>query len=243
MYYDKTHSVTFTNQKTGESRNSWKDWYLIPSSRPVINPPALNTKYVSVPGSNTVLDLTDILTGYPSYAYREGSIEFWVDNGHDTWSNSYTQIMNFLHGQKVYLVLEDDPEYRYEGRVTVNSWKSEKTNSKITIDYYLYPFKKSITASYEQWLWDPFNFHSGVVRYYVDVPISGTITIVVVGSTLPVTPTVESSAAMTLVVEDRTFNLVTGSNKLYGLNLENRKYNFKFTGTGTITVKFSEECF
>ena len=34
--------------------------------------------------------------------------------------------MDYLHGQTMRAILEDDPEYFYEGRFTVNAWKSEK---------------------------------------------------------------------------------------------------------------------
>ena len=81
-----------------------------------------------------------------------------------SWHMAYSDIMDYLHGQKLRAVLEDDPEYFYEGRFTVNVWKSEKDWSRITIDYDVGPYKWSVLSSTDDWLWDPFNFQNGVIR-------------------------------------------------------------------------------
>ena len=69
------HSITFINSQNKE-KNTWDDWYLIPSSRPVFNPPSVKTQYIDIPGANGQIDLTESLTGYPVYKNREGSWNF-----------------------------------------------------------------------------------------------------------------------------------------------------------------------
>lgn len=152
------HSITF-----GE-KNTWDDWRLVPSSRPVFNPPAQKVKTLDIPGGDGVIDLSQALTGYPVYQNRTGSIEFIVMNGFKPWHMAYSDIMDYLHGQTMRAVLEDDPEYFYEGRFTVNAWKSEKDWSRITIDYSVGPYKWSVLSSLDDWLWDPFNFQNGIIR-------------------------------------------------------------------------------
>ena len=136
------HSVTF-----GE-KNSWEDWHLIPTSRPVINPPEAKTMTIDIPGESGVLDLSESLTGYPLFKRRTGDIEFIVVNDfneivtvHQEWADAYSEIMNYLHNRTMEMQLEDDPEWWYEGRFQVNSWKSEEFNSRITISYDLEPYK------------------------------------------------------------------------------------------------------
>ena len=85
-------------------------------------------------------------------------------NDFKPWHMAYSDIMDYLHGQKLRAVLEDDPEYFYEGRFTVNVWKSEKDWSRIIIDYDVGPYKWSVLSSTDDWLWDPFNFQNGVIR-------------------------------------------------------------------------------
>lgn len=144
------HSVTFGD------KNSWEDWHLIPSSRPVINPPEQKTMQLDIPGQSGVIDLSESLTGYPLFKRRTGSIEFIVVNDyHDivnvdlNWKDLYSEIMNYLHNKTMEMSLEDDPEWYYEGRFKVNSWKSEEFLSRITIDYDLEPYKWFET-SYEK---------------------------------------------------------------------------------------------
>ena len=152
------HSITF-----GE-KNTWDDWHLVPASRPVFNPPAQKVKTLDVPGGDGILDLSESLTGYPVYENRSGSFEFYVMNDYSPWHMAYSDIMDYLHGQVLRAILEDDPEYFYEGRFTVNAWKSEKDWSKLVIDYSVKPYKQSLISSIDDWLWDPFNFQNGIIR-------------------------------------------------------------------------------
>lgn len=158
------HSVTFGD------KNTWDDWHLVPSSRPVFNPPTLKTKTLEIPGGDGVIDLSETLTGYPVYNNRTGSMEFIFVNDfyepvktHQEWYEVYSNITDYLHGQQLQAFLEDDKEYYYEGRFTVNNWKSDKNHSIITIDYDVGPYKWLIHSSLEDWLWDPFNFKTGVI--------------------------------------------------------------------------------
>lgn len=163
------HSINFGD------KNTWDEWRLVPTSRPVFNPPVQKVKTLDIPGSDGVIDLSTSLTGYPVFQNRTGSFEFIVvdykywtpmrDNVNDTvrdyvnddikgagfrqWYETYSDIMNYLHGRTMRAVLEDDPDYYYEGRFTVNSWKSEKNWSKITIDYDVGPYKWSVKTSSE----------------------------------------------------------------------------------------------
>lgn len=152
------HSVTFGD------KNTWDDWRLVPSSRPVFNPPAQKVKTLDIPGGDGVLDLSTALTGYPVFQNRTGQIEFIVMNDFKPWHMAYSDIMDYLHGQTMRATLEDDPEYFYEGRFTVNAWKSQKDWSRIVIDYNVGPYKWSHLSSIDDWLWDPFNFQNGFIR-------------------------------------------------------------------------------
>ena len=149
--------------------NTWDDWHLIPSSRPLINPPGFRSEFIDVPGFNGSIDVSTILTGYPTYTDRSGSFDFYVLRDYDdyiSWSYTYSKIMEYLHGRKFKIILDDDKGYYYVGRMTVNAWKSEKDWSKITLDYRVEPFKYSLVSSLEPWLWDPFDFKHGVVPDY-----------------------------------------------------------------------------
>ena len=129
------HSITFN------TFNCYDKWHLIPTERPHIPPPSIKTKTVDIPGGNGVIDLTESLTGYPLYSNREGSFEFYVENGHQDWHVLYEELLDFFNGTERKIYLEDDPNWFYQGRVWVSDWKTDKFMSTVTLSYSVEPFK------------------------------------------------------------------------------------------------------
>ena len=157
--YDGTHSVTFGPIDGSAGKNTWNDWFLIPATRPTMSIPGAQNKFVDIPGMNGSYDISDYLTSDTTYSDRNGSFDFIVDNGHAEWLTIYRDITAYLHGQKMRMTLSDDPNWYYEGRFTVDEYKSDKENSHISISYRVSPYKFSI---YEEFpsdiLWDTFCF-------------------------------------------------------------------------------------
>lgn len=173
MYHSLDFEIIPAKGGVNVKLNTYKDLHLVPTSRPVINPPTVKTKQIEVPGANGVIDLTESLTPYPVYNNRQGSIEFAVLNDKMNWQVLYSKIMNLLHGRKAKMILEDDPGWYYEGRWAVNNWTSNNdgTWSNVTLDYDLYPYKLDVNTSIDgsaesgtdRWKWSPFSFVDGVI--------------------------------------------------------------------------------
>ena len=121
--------------------DTWDDWKLIPSSRPVIAPPIERTKFVTVPGRDGALDYSRTPANRPTYDDRTGKIEFYLENDYAgwDWETAYTTICETLKGQRVRFALEDNPSHYYSGLLWVNQLKSDKGHSKITLEYNLHP--------------------------------------------------------------------------------------------------------
>lgn len=238
------HSLTFKSATNGE-KNTWKDWNLIPTSRPVINPPEIKENYLDIPGTDGLVDLSDTF-GRIMYGNRKGSIEFAIQNDRFEWYVLYTDIMEYLHGSVLEATLEDDPGYYYKGRWNVNNWKSDSWYSLITLDYNLKPYKIENISTLERWLWDPFSFIDGIARDYTlynNVTVSGSknirlvtnnrsvepLTITLTSGTLTLTVTyTKSGATYGSPVELKTGKNVTSLYPLLG------DYTLKFTGNGVI---------
>lgn len=132
------------NVKNLNGRSTWHHWQLIPTSRPVINPAPFKANFISIPGGNGSIDASTVLTNYPTYEDRSGSIEFKSIRDYGSpkgWVRTYELIQNYLHGRRFKVILYDDPLFYYQGRMTVNAWKSDKDWSTITLDYRFDPFK------------------------------------------------------------------------------------------------------
>ena len=202
------HSITFGD------KNTYDDWHLMPSSRPVFNPPEVKMKTIDLPGANGVLDMSEALTGYPLFNNRKGSFEFYVLNDYwNSWKDAYSSISNYIHGRQMKAILDDDKTYYYFGRFAVNEWKSEEGHSKIVIDYNVDPYKYLVTGLPERWMWDPFNFLTDRVPETkfseIKVPTGG-ITLEFSEMNygkMPVSPIVTCSAPVTMVFKNETLGL------------------------------------
>lgn len=137
------HSITFG--EPNNCKNTWEDWHLIPSSKPVVNPPEYKEKMVDIPGSHGMLDLTEIF-GAVLYGNREGELSFIMDPNYLPAEQLQQTILNYLHGKRIKMVLEDDPMYYYIGRFKVSKIQPGANYSGITIEYNLGPFKYRIDS-------------------------------------------------------------------------------------------------
>lgn len=149
------HSISIGDiNQPNQMKNTWDDWHLVPSSRPLINPPSPRMSFAELVGADGSMDFTTTLTGVPTYGNRSGSWEFIVINKDQLpsvrpiltdWSYRFSEIMAYVHGKAYHIVLDDDPDYYYEGRLAVTSWASEPGNSIITIAYNVDPYKRLIS--------------------------------------------------------------------------------------------------
>ena len=155
--------------------HTWADWNLIPTARPFFVPPAQKKVEMDVKATNGKVDVSDLLSGYPLYENREGTWSFYVANykksdtiiGVDdgieseiqdnvdrpilatilqTFPETYSRLLRALQGKKVAIVLDEDPDYYYRGRVSISQWESPNTDepSTVTIAYDVFPYKIKI---------------------------------------------------------------------------------------------------
>lgn len=237
------HSITIGN------KNTWDDWHLVSTSRPLVNPPSVKTHYVDIPGGDGSMDLTEAISGKAAYGNRSGSWEFIVVNSgqlvpntsYGEWHARYTAIMKYLHGQEFRAVLEDDELYYYLGRFTVESWNSEKGNSVLTIKYDVEPYKRATRSAYENWLWDPFNFETGVIRSYRDLVVRGSLTIDYIADAMSSEPVlsckIPGGNTMTVTFNDESYTLANGENRMDGMHFSAGSNRLRFTGYGQVTIE------
>lgn len=226
LFYEGVHSVIFGN------KHSWLDWHLVPASKPVVPPPELVENYVDIPGANGQLDLTDVMNGFPTYKNRSGEFSFIIDPEYWFLDKAYPEIANAVHGQKMRVILTDDPEWCYEGRVAISNAESGRDYSTITFKYNFDPFKLTV---------NPLPGFEGLT-----VPTTGstsrTVDISIGLSPMRAIPKITSSAAMTATLHregetDVSTNIVEGSYRYPALVLGPGLNQITFTGTGTVSIE------
>lgn len=249
-YYTEDHSVSFGGLTTRSSggvsytdftnyANTWSDWHLIPSSRPSIAHPTFVTKFVEIPGSDGMLDLSTFLTGRPTYGQRQGSLTFLVDNGHQQWETLRAEMVRILHGKKLKMRLMDDPTFYYDGYYTVGQWESGPDRSQIQISYTLDPYKIKInTQGSSPVLWDTFNFERDYDYYSVMSPlaISGSKNYTIFSGDYVFVPTVTwVSGSVSLSFGGVTQSLSSSGSKQLGRSTPGNN-TLSVSGSGSVTI-------
>lgn len=220
-FYHGEHSVIFGD------KHSWNDWHLIPSTPPVVSPPNPRTNYIDIPGTYGKLDLSEILTGYPLYENRTGDFTFVYIPDYGPSRRLYDEILNEVHGKRLKVILTDDPEYFYEGRITVKELSLSKEYSGFSFSYTFDPFKLQTHAS----------------PGYSNIAVNGTkdIDIVIGSGPMREVPGITASTTMTAVLTRASGTVSTATivpqthryPELYlgpGLNV------LSLTGTGTVSL-------
>lgn len=170
-------TVVLQEMTLGDELHTWKDLFLIPASRPIVQPPIEKTMTLDVEGMSGEADLSHGLTGYPVFNDREGSWQFYIDT--DRWreangfwgpvgSFAYRDIMRRLNRMmerpfQTKIIFDDDPLFYYVGRVWVSEKPSQQyDHTKITLQYRLYPYKYLLVEDGDDWLWDTFCFETDI---------------------------------------------------------------------------------
>lgn len=128
--------------KIGEF-HSYRDFGLVPTSKPFVNLPSPKLEYLDIPGRQGEIDITESLTGEVIYEMRTGSFEFLVSDM-DKWQEVYRKLLSTVHGKRTSLVLDTEKDYVYKGRLWVSEFKSDKNYSLITLEYKLEPYKYNL---------------------------------------------------------------------------------------------------
>ncbi len=185
--------------------HTWDDWeaYWTDVS---IGSPDVEKYTIPVPGRHGVVDLSEVLTGFPVFHNREISVSLAYPGSGAQWHEEFSDMLAQLHGQSVQMVMDSDPAYYYEGRCEVGTVRQDGTYSTFDITMDAYPYKKEVMDSFDDWLWDPLNFESGVIREYGKLLIpAGTtptsdLTFTIYGSQMPCELWMRASDGQSVVI-------------------------------------------
>lgn len=203
--------------------HSYRDLRLILSEKE-IGAPSVKTKLVEIEGADGSIDYTDFFDG-PKYGDVTHKFTFSTIVPRSDFLTQYSEVKNALHGQKLRIVLDDDPSFYYVGRCYVSSFTDEKGIGKITVECECEPYKYKQTKT--------------VVTRAVD----GTDTIVLTNSKKRAVPLVTITTDTSLNIVFQTYNvwdLGSGSYALPELELAEGANVVTVTGAGSITFEWQE---
>ena len=113
-----------------------------------IGAPKIKTSYINLPLESKVLDLSDVVTGRPSYGARTITLYLGKkDRSPRNWIKTATELASKIHGQRLPITLSIDPDYYYLGRIQCSSDKISFMRSTYEITATCDPYKYAQTES------------------------------------------------------------------------------------------------
>ena len=203
--------------------HSFNDFHLILASK-TIGTPSPKTETIDIPGGDGVLDLTDFF-GEPKYNNRNLSFDFSTMVPMSEFMTVFSAVQNALHGKRMAITLDEDPEWYYTGRISVSEWKAERNIGRLTIDCDCEPYKMSNNPT------------------VISKNVNGTEIITLPNSRKRVVPEVkiESESGLNIVYQvGNVWDLGSGSYTLPELELADGDNTVTITGTGTITFTYHQ---
>lgn len=201
--------------------HSYDDFSLILSQK-TMGTPSPKVETIDIPGGDGVLDLTDFF-GEVRYNNRNLSFDFSTMVPHEQFMDLFSRVQNALHGQRMQIVLDDDAEWYYTGRITVSEWKAERNIGKLTIDCDCEPFKTR---------------HGDTVIFQA---VEGTEAAVILPNGIkPVVPIIDITGNINLTFGTNFWALSEGRYELPAVKLMNGENSILVEGTGTATFTYRE---
>jgi len=235
--------LTFVNgdYETGERIHTYKDFGLIMTEHNIPKPNPIENK-VSVPYKSGAIDLTDIAGDTP-FSDRTGlSFSFKLkDGGRDKVEWIVTNIAKFIHGRKLIMLSDADKYFYYIVRLEVNYSKDSINWSNINITGTAEPYKYARFKSGENWLWNPFNFETGVITHLNDLVITDGATIPMDNDSIYTVPefVVEESDGLALVFGGKTYSMPSANTYYFPqVRIGDETLNLTFVGSGKLSINF-----
>ncbi len=184
-------------------------------------PPASPKKtYVTIPGSDGSIDLTEAL-GEVRFKDRECTFTFTVFPYED-FEEKKTYISNLLNGKRCKIILDKDPEYYWDGRCSINSYASDKNLNKITVGVTVAPYKLKTRPT------------------TVTVLSGESVDVTLENGRKTVVPTIIAHEDAKIIFGGNTYDIKAGTHNILNIELKYGKNYAKVTSTGTVEFVYQE---
>ena len=185
-----------------------------------ITMPEPQTNFVEIPGRDGTLDLSEAFSTV-RYTDRIIPLTLYARAPFDT---AVSALAADIHGRRMNVIFDRDPTYYYNARVTVEDVERHAGYCELSLECRAKPYKLE-------------HFQTTVT-----VLPTGSATVTLTNSRMPVVPTITVSADMTLAfaigVKDYTVVLPAGTHTVSSLVLLEGDTEIEITGTGSITFAY-----
>lgn len=121
--------------------HSFRSWGLLLTKPPQISLPKPKLRLVQVPGSDQIIDLTESLTGQVHYQPRTLFFEFLLLGERVQREAACDDLLSRIHGKRMDVTLDEDPNWFYRGRVVVETLTAGETSTALTVRVEAEPYR------------------------------------------------------------------------------------------------------
>lgn len=210
------HGVIFEVEGIRKHSNEWGLWFM-PYS---ISYPEVKKQYTEILGGDGSVDQTEIF-GKIYYKDRQFQLEFTCEDK-KRFDLTVNEIVNFVHGKKAKIIIYDNPNYYYIGRVSVNEYTSSQRLGTITIDVVAEPYlyKNDLTV--------------------IQNSITESQTIAYPNSRMETIPTFKSDKPIHFEFNSSQYSLNGEATMFPNVVFKQGNNTIKWTGTANVEVSYQE---
>ena len=121
-------------------KHTFDDWGLCLVEAPFVDAADPNLNLLEIDGGNGYINLTEVMTGEPTYQSRKKTWKFKTDAQRDDWTDIMRDIAKSVHGQYLEIRLDEQPNGYYEGVCYVDSHTVKDKVLYLNISATLQPF-------------------------------------------------------------------------------------------------------
>ena len=244
MNIHKLNGLTIIVEKSGASYHTLNDWGLYVSNTDYIKEPIQNKSLVDIPGRDGFIDLSEAVAGHLTYRSRVIDLQMQGKRPKKQWDSVMSILRNKINGRICRFIFDNEKTWYWRGRVDIRDFSSLLSIGSFTITMpEAEPYKYSIHASNEPWLWDPFNFETDMITQIDEITVSGSEEVTIPAGHMYVSPEFVcrsiTSSPFTVTDGNTTINLVNGKNKDPRIKVSgDEDVTLTFSGNGKVSIVY-----
>ncbi len=175
---------------------------------------------VDIPGKNGLLDMTEAITPVIRYKHRPIKFTFEMKGDKYEWDEALSEISGYLHGQRLQVIQDTDPDYYWDAFCKVDSFSAKKRLGKFVVSCDCYPFKLKLDETVKS------------------ITRSGTLNCP--NGRMSTTPVVTTTAPATLSFGGETVTVAAGTRRIIEFQFTEGDNIVTVNSTGTTTFTYRE---
>lgn len=179
-----------------------------------ITPPSVKENYVDIAGGDSSIDLTEAVGGV---VFEDGKISFkftLFDAG------SKDKMKNDLHGKRLKIMLEREPGFYYEGRLSFTSESLAGTIYELNLDARVKPYKMEKQTT----------IHEEAVKEPKDI--------IIFNERMPAMPAITVRGNLKVTYEGSSYELKTGIYEIPEITFGDGLNRLHVSGSGSIRLEY-----